>query len=82
MGRKSKWSETSKVLTIRVPESKLEIIKDYINKVLENMEELGRIKDIKDILLCSYCGKIDPNRLNRCICDDCLDKDDKRRFKS
>ena len=82
MGRKSKWSESSRVLTIRVPESKREVIKKYINKVLEHMEdELGRIEGIKDMLLCSYCGKIDPNRMNRCICDDCLDKNDKGTLK-
>ena len=72
MGRKKKWNEPSKVLTVRVPESKLEVIKKYLNNVLKHMEdEIGRIEGIKDMLLCSYCGKIDPNRLNRCICDDC-----------
>jgi len=80
MGRKLKWDETSKILTIRVPESKLEVIKEYINLVLENMEELGRIKGIKDILLCNRCGKIDPNYINRCICMDCLEKADKERI--
>ena len=82
MGRKSKWSESSRVLTIRVPESKREVIKKYINKVLEYMEELGKIEGIKDILLCSWCGKIDPNYSNRCICQECLRKDDEEKFPS
>jgi len=68
-----KWNEPSKILTIRVPESKLEVIKEYINLVLEKMEELGRIKGIKDIQLCNRCGSIDPNWNNRTICVDCLD---------
>ena len=72
MGRKKKFNEPSKILTIRVPESKLEVIKNYINFVLEKMEELGRIEDIKDLAICTYCGNIDPNYTNRTICLDCL----------
>lgn len=81
MGRKLKWNEPSKVLSVRVPENKLEVIKEYINSVLENMEELGRIEGIKDMLLCNRCGKIDPNYINRCVCLDCLDKSYKERSK-
>jgi len=62
---------------MRVPESKLEVIKDYINKVLEHMEsEIGRIEGIKDMLFCSECGVVDPNYKNRCMCRDCARKFD------